>query len=249
LLATLRETLPDLVVRKHTGGVTIVASDRRVFIPAERLKHVKEAVHVERAHDHLAADVRRALRRTAMTLDRSEVLERVVPVVVPLLRVERVDDTRFTLGLGEDLDLAFVLDSPSTGLWVVAADLERLGLSESLLREASLTNLWRATQGVTIVQEDTEGREVYRFSEGDGLDATRVLLRPLWDEVGHRCGSTLIFCMPSRDRVYAAPRAQPESLGRLSEHLQADWVGRNHSVSPRMWVWRGGRLVPWELNG
>ena len=199
---------------------------------------------------HFAAEAERALQRTTESIRYAEVMTRLLPVVVPVDRTEREgEERRVSQSVADDLDIVFAIDGPSAGRWVTQSLADHWDRGMEELLEASISNLGRATEGATIVQESTVGQEVYRIAVGDGLDASRVLLQPVWSRIQEHCGEPLVLCMPTRDRMYAAPRSQPKSIERLSQHLVDDWSGRPHGVSPKFWIWNGGRLEAWRMNG
>lgn len=237
----------DIAIRKHQKGILFLSEKRLVFIPKSRFERVLTSDSSIIFHS-LVEDIRLAFRTKSITCTIDQLFQRIVPVIVPFRRIERFDKPRFALGLSEELDLVFTLDNPNTNLWLLITDIERLDIDKQQLKEMSLANLWRSTVDEIVIQEDIKGKELYRLSIGDGLDASRILLRPLWNKIEGECKSSLVFCIPSRNSLYAAPSDQPNSLERLSDHLQMDWDNKVHSISPRMLVWEDGRCKPWKMN-
>ena len=233
---------PDLILRMGESEARLPYAELRT-----RMEHYPGRASMMLAH--FMAETDRALRRPPLGADFTDANERLVPVLLPTDRAERTDHARrLTLSISPGLDVGFVIDDPATNEWVTIHDATSWKMEAEALFELSVLNLWRKTEGAVVVQEQPAGKEVYRIAVGDGLDAARILLRPLWQKVGERCGEDLVFCMPTRDRMYAAPRSQQQSLELMAQRLCADWQHRSHQISPRMWVWTEDQLEPWKMN-
>jgi uncharacterized protein YtpQ (UPF0354 family) len=164
-------------------------------------------------------------------------------------RTERGDECgRFIVGLQEELEVAFALESVHSGRWLTVCDIEDRSVAAQELLRLALEGLHQRSDGATVYREGRFGSELYLVRERDGLDAWRLLLAPPWEKLSVATKAPLVIAAPSRDRVYAAPADQPRSLERLMERVREDWSTRPHSISTRLWVWRKARLEPWHLH-
>lgn len=224
-----------------------------VVVPLDHLRHVltdrPSRAELEKAH--LLAETDRALRRRALEAPNFEDLASdVVPVVLSRARAERIDEQRlYVVRLSEDMEVGFALGTPSAGQWVTFKDVVRWDLDARELMQRSLDNLWRVSEGTVVHQDDKSPSPVFYLRDGDGLDASRVLLRGLWEKLGEQMGDDILICVPSRDRIYATVGSDPQSIGHMVERMADDWLERPHAVSPRIWRWNGATLERWEMHG
>lgn len=235
-LATFEQCDEHLTIRDDDG-------ERTILVPSERLGATdKTSALIEEVN---AAWHRNALH--GMTV--IEAMSRVLPVPVARDRARLSGELALeTRWIADDLEVAYVIDRPETGLWVTQHDVETWRLDLDQLHDAALTNLWDTTQGAIVLQEDVEGREVYQIRQGDGLDSSRLLLPGLWRQLADSCGGSLVICAPARDRIYAAPQNQPASLARLADQASGDYEALDDTVSPAFWIWENNALQRWAAH-
>lgn len=238
------------ISRRPDGTLTVRREGRLVRVSTARLHDVvrADATRLDAELHHTLAEVERAFRWRSVDASPAA-LERLVPIPLPVHRAEVVgEDERLTLRIDETLEVAFVVEGPRSEQWVTRADEARLQLDPATLYRTSLAHLGERSDGAIVLQQGPAGQEIFIVRQGDGLDASRLLLEELWQRIGARCGQPLVLCAPTRDRVYAAPAGQPESIDRMVRHVADDWLGRPHGVSPRLWVYEDGRLQPWSTH-
>ena len=158
----------------------------------------------------------------------------------------RVRGSRFTVGLHAELEVAFALESADSGRWLTEEYAQERSVAAGDLLGTALTRLHHRTDGATVYRDGPLGSELYLVRQRDGLDASRLLLTPLWEKISAATNAPLVIAAPSRDRVYAAPSDQPHSIERLIERVREDWSTRPHPTSTRLWVCRRARLEPWH---
>lgn len=241
----LRAALPDARLVEETGVLFARSADgsRSIAIPTLRLDDAER-------RDALIEECNRAWHRTSLHgLSLLDAMSRVLPVPVSPHRVRVLGAHGLaTRRVADDLVVAYVLDAPSSNLWLTRHDIEGWTLDPDQLHDAALTNLWDTTQGAIVLQEDVDGREIYQIRQGDGLDSSRLLLPGLWRQLADSCGGALVICAPTRDRIYAAPGHQPASIARLADHASGDWEALDAHVSPAFWVWENDALQRWGAH-
>lgn len=190
-----------------------------------------------------------ATRQPQADVLRETALASAVPMPLPAHHIEVLGGARrCTKEPATNLVVGFIVDPKDRESWITHADIARWNLNVDTLYDAAVENLWRATQGAVVLQEDVTGREIYHIRHGDGLDSSRLLLAKLWAQVSDTCGDSLIICAPSRGKIYAAPADQPSSIERLTNHVTGDWATHEDRVSPALWIWQEGALHRWAAH-
>lgn len=242
----LRRRFPSARVRRQNESLELCTPDAKVQVPIAFIRALSQTSDSDPHTYRILAEIERAFAR--VPLGETE-LDALIPVPLPPERTERQDScARFTISLHSDLDVAFALRSANSGLWLTQQDVEDRSVVATDLLKSALTALHQRTDGATIYRDGPIGSELYLIRQRDGLDASRLLLAPLWQRISKATDAPLVIAAPNRDRIYAAPVDQPRSVERLIERVSEDWSTRAHPITTRLWVWRSSRLEPWHFH-
>lgn len=134
--------------------------------------------------------------------------------------------------MNDDLVVVYVIDAPSTMVFVCREHLRRWRKSVDDLHHLAVGNLVR--RGVAgLPKGGVAGPTV--LHSGDGYDATRVLL--LEAQEG------LLVAMPDRDTLWVGPE-QGQDLAQLMATTEAIAEQAAHPVSPQVYRLTDGQLAP-----
>lgn len=134
--------------------------------------------------------------------------------------------------LGHDLSICYVIDDPSSVVFVCQAHLKFWVRTEEDVFHLANQNL-RRMSGEDLPIPCENGGPV-RVDEGDGYDAARVLLLDAKQAEG------LLIAIPERDSLYLGLEKDRQSMHALVAHGEPS----EYPVSPDLYRVEGRKLIP-----
>lgn len=216
-------------VKVHKGGNWVVLDLEEPYAA-----YRKEPERRDEIVRGLKAD---AEKRFAEGLDERS-LEAVRPDLMPLLKptfaLRRLEDTPVGRPFLKNLRVVYAVESESDFFYVTEADLERWGTTVEDVDPIAMRNLARRTEPL-LCEEQLCG-----WANGDGYDATRMLVPKLRREIEREIGPAA-YAVPMEHVFVAVPI---KFAGRIGDRVLHDFTTAKNPVSPDVFVERGGRLVP-----
>jgi hypothetical protein len=252
LRAAIEEQFPAAELHFDDDIAVLMLNHVVIGIPLQRLQWLSGArpERVPHAINHILADCRRCLLRqeTPPVIDRTLVENRILPLVVPHLRVERSDEFRLVAyPLTPELDVTFHFTRQGAPQ-ITVADANALGWSpEQLLAMARRTSTSNDPQ-VRLQRTDTTTTG-WLEAHIDLQPASTIAIRtdlPLLVEGRHN--SDMLIAFPTLETAWFLPNPTPESTARFVDRVVDAWASHPLSLTTQLYRLRMGRLTPWPAN-
>jgi uncharacterized protein YtpQ (UPF0354 family) len=137
-----------------------------------------------------------------------------------------------------DLVVLYAFNLPDRLQYVTQRELNAAGMTAAQLHAKAVENLPRHFQEITL--KDL-GEGMFGVTCGGVLEASLLLLEPLWDKLLPHLPGVPLAAVPARDLLFVIGSKQPQALKRMQ---QAAKVELQHAVleTSRLVFWReGGR--------
>ncbi len=148
------------------------------------------------------------------------------------------------------LPVVYVLAGPEGEAPVGAEQLEAWGVAAAEVKAAAMANLAVWDRAAGWISEG-EGRRRMLWSEcGDGLDAARILLTGVRDDLAERLGyGRVLVAMPERDLLIATGISEddPEFEEMFADYVAERSVAADVPIDPRVFELVEGELVEAEV--
>lgn len=175
-------------------------------------------------------------------------LAEVMPVIKDRLYIEQVgemlkeadaDNGLVYEPLNEDLFVVYVFDTPTSVRFMTQSDLVELGVEQSSLREAALTNLQNVLQHVQLEGDPAS----LSMLVADGMyEASMLLFDGIWSKQQFPVKGDIVVFVPARDVVLITGSEDMVSLATIQEIL-FDKQGFAHPISNIGFTMKQGK---WE---
>lgn len=192
-----------------------------------------------------AEDVISALQQHAASLENWR--EKVVPLLyynAQQLPAEVLRDS-----FVDELQIVYVLNFSDSFRYLTENDLLNFGISRLELQELALENLERSCNRLEIDTPgpDSEGYErMLRFTTGDGLDATRLLIPSFFQRFSPRFDNTnLLVTIPTRDTLIMFSERDSTLAKMLSLRNSAEINSRAYPLYHKILLLDENAITPW----
>ena len=175
-------------------------------------------------------------------------LAEVMPVIKDISYIEQVgemlkeadaDNSLVYEPLNEELFVVYVFDTPTSIRFMTQSDLVELGVEQSSLREAALTNLQNVLQHVQLEGDPAS----LSMLVADGMyEASMLLFDGIWSKQQFPVKGDIVVYVPARDVVLITGSKDIVSLATIQEIL-FDKQGFAHPISNSGFVFKSGK---WE---
>lgn len=175
-------------------------------------------------------------------------LAEVMPVIKDISYIEQVgemlkeadaDNSLVYEPLNEELFVVYVFDTPTSIRFMTQSDLVELGVEQSSLREAALTNLQNVLQHVQLEGDPAS----LSMLVADGMyEASMLLFDGIWSKQQFPVKGDIVVYVPARDVVLITGSEDIVSLATIQEIL-FDKQGFAHPISNSGFVFKSGK---WE---
>ena len=175
-------------------------------------------------------------------------LAEVMPVIKDINYIEQVgemlkeadaDNGLVYEPLNEELFVVYVFDTPTSIRFMTQSDLVELGVEQSSLREAALTNLQNVLQHVQLEGDPAS----LSMLVADGMyEASMLLFDGIWSKQQFPVKGDIVVYVPARDVVLITGSEDMVSLATIQEIL-FDKQGFAHPISNSGFVFKSGK---WE---
>jgi hypothetical protein len=205
--------------------------ERALFLSDETEIDLSQAIAA--SEDHEAGSP--ALQRTARKL--VSMLPGGVPVLAPEGRLERLvprligpsfpeGNGVHAVPLAGELRLALTERHEGRARFLLARDIDALGLPHDALVLRALDNLARASLGTRVLEDGA----LLLLRSGDGLDSSRLLLPGLVATFAPRLGEGFLAGVPHRDALWLARSGDAPAL---RARIEDDFARAPHRISAR----------------
>ncbi len=175
-------------------------------------------------------------------------LAEVMPVIKDISYIEQVgemlkeadaDNGLVYEPLNEELFVVYVFDTPTSIRFMTQSDLVELGVEQSSLREAALTNLQNVLQHVQLEGDPAS----LSMLVADGMyEASMLLFDGIWSKQQFPVKGDIVVYVPARDVLLITGSEDMVSLATIQEIL-FDKQGFAHPISKSGVVFKSGK---WE---
>ncbi len=175
-------------------------------------------------------------------------LAEVMPVIKDINYIEQVgemlkeadaDNGLVYEPLNEELFVVYVFDTPTSIRFMTQSDLVELGVEQSSLREAALTNLQNVLQHVQLEGDPAS----LSMLVADGMyEASMLLFDGIWSKQQFPVKGDIVVYVPARDVVLITGSEDMVGLATIQEIL-FDKQGFAHPISSSGFVFKSGK---WE---
>lgn len=175
-------------------------------------------------------------------------LAEVMPVIKDINYIEQVgemlkeadaDNGLVYEPLNEELFVVYVFDTPTSIRFMTQSDLVELGVEQSSLREAALTNLQNVLQHVQLEGDPAS----LSMLVADGMyEASMLLFDGIWSKQQFPVKGDIVVYVPARDVVLITGSEDMVGLATIQEIL-FDKQGFAHPISKSGFVFKSGK---WE---
>jgi uncharacterized protein YtpQ (UPF0354 family) len=233
---------PDLPI-EYTGPRELVVSGRRLDLEnLMRLVRADEAHGVEIVEqylDHLFDE--HTFGVTAMPWDvaRTRIMPRIQPEsIFENLSREQVAHVPWV----NDTVIVFVIDLPNMTVSVTTEQMLKWGSSPEELERLARENLLEYTPSLEFRSMDSEeGGRAVLLAMQDGYDASRLLVKGIYESLAPRLGGDFYVAAPSRDMFMALTRDPGPFVERVQERVENDYRRLPYPITDRLfYVTRDG---------
>ena len=237
----LRQTRPDLTIASQFEHELVLSNgaqiDLRRVISATSTATPLEVKSAVRAVVDVLADSGAALVDVSWQQARTQIF----PRLVSLDFLDGLDDSLnercrlMARPLGGDVSIALVLRYPDRIKYVGHRALEHWDTTVDVAYQVALGNLVEHSAQAKFFRLDTDYGPLMMARNGDGLDASRLLLPGLHALLSKELGSDCVAAAPHRDALMASAGA-PVGLIDALRHTVTDAAMRApHRISTQLW--------------
>lgn len=142
----------------------------------------------------------------------------------------------------DDLIIVYAEDSPSNIRYLTPADLVALGLEMSDLFKLACDNLQQILPDPAIRLEDGS----YRIRAGGDYDASLLLVDAFWETANLQVTGETVAAVPARDFLGATGSGDEAGMRKIREAAQIVSSRAPYRLTPKLFVRRDGRFVPFD---
>lgn len=202
---------------------------------------------VERVADLVGKYLREAARHGTESDDAPLDRARLLPLIkhaglIEEIAASRVQPIAWRPFITPDLIVALVLDFEESMRYVRQREAEREGLDFDDLLEVALANLQARSGGELYEMGDEQTGAIFVIATQDGYDATRILLKPLLENLAQRVQGRLVIGIPNRDFLIAFGDANPALVAQVRRQIEADSRTRPYPLTQTLFTLRDGEL-------
>lgn len=228
---------------EQSAGVFNLSNMYQQYLNGALINHIVEAL-VRSLQEVEAAT------RTDAALETS----RLMPLLKPRALLDEIarselDEIAWGPFVSDDVIVALVLDYPQSVRYVRASEAEGLNQPFDDLLEIALGNLYTRTGGDIYEIGDDKTGKIFILATQDGYDATRILLKPLLENLSRRVDGALVIGIPNRDFFIAFGNANPLLVGQIGQQVRKDMRTRTYPLTGTLFMFRNGELEVYEANG
>lgn len=149
----------------------------------------------------------------------------------------------------DDLNIVYVLSFPNYFRYLTEKDRHEFAVEREELHELALRNLERSCNRLEIDTPgpDSEGYErMLRFTTGDGLDASRLLIPSFFQRFSPRFDNTdLLVTIPTRDTLVMFSERDATLAKMLSLRNSAEMNNRAYPLYPKIMLVNEDAISAW----
>lgn len=255
---SLKQFMAHLVAQTEQAGYTIEKqAGTRLFI---RMSSQSQGLDIkllfqayENAPDRLADVVQAHLAALAQTaqaakpITQQQAADALVPVLQPRTWLAEMQKHQPTPLLQQPfvsgLAITYLLDLPNGRAYVNENMVKELlqGRNLSELHAHALKNLRRCIDQYAVEGHGNFEHTLISCESHNGYAAMCILLPDLLEEWDRRMPGRMVIGIPNRDFIIAFSERNP-SIGSITQQIAEDARTQEHSLTPRLLVWRDGMV-------
>ncbi len=233
---------PELSI-EHTGPRELIVCGRRLDLEnLMRLVRSDEANGVrivEQYLDHLFDESSFGVASMPWEVAQARIMPRIQPVsIFEHLSKEQVAHVPWV----NDTVIVFVIDLPNMTVSVTTEQMLRWGAGTEELELLARENLAECSSSLEFRAMDSEeGGRAVLLAMQDGYDASRLLLRGIYESLAPRLGGDFLVAAPSRDMFMALTRDPGDFVDRVQSRVESDYRRLPYPITDRLfYVTRDG---------
>jgi hypothetical protein len=143
------------------------------------------------------------------------------------------------------LAVAYLIPAPGFGVFAGADHLLSWAVGPDQIHATALANLAVWSAGTPWESETSGARTMVWSGSGDGLDAARILLPEVREELGARLGGRVLIGLPERDLLLAvaADESDAELADLFAAYVSERWAEADDRIDGRVFELVGGVLT------
>ncbi|MBI1372794.1 MAG: DUF1444 family protein [Phycisphaera sp.] len=188
-----------------------------------------------------------AMRFEELTLSFDVVAPRVMPRIYPMddFQRRRTGHVAYQPFI-HDTVILYVIDLTTGAETAVTIEqMIRWGVDIEELDTIARQNLKmrEPTLNVELYVQDDERTAV--LNVGDGYDASRLLLTPVYKALAPELGGNFLVAIPTRDRFIAFPRTHDDLIHRLRPHIASDYRKLPYPITDHLFLVTLDGIADW----
>jgi len=189
-----------------------------------------------------------AIRFESLTLSFDVIAPRVMPRICALdgalrRRAAHLAHQPFL----HDTAIVYVIDlTTGAEIPVTVEQMMRWGVDIEELDTIARTNLKMREPTINVELYVHDDRRTAVLNVGDGFDASRLLLSPVYDALAPELGGNFLVAIPTRDRFIAFPREPHVMVDELRPHIAADFRTRPYPITDDLFLFTLDGVADWR---
>jgi len=189
------------------------------------------------------------LRAAEGTNDQQGTFEELKDRLLPMVLCSSGEDSAHafvvTQPLVEGLAIAYAVDNDRTIAYLSRDHFAAWNVPIDDLHEQAMKNLIARSEAIEAhATQDDDGRiNLILFQQGDGYDASRILLPTLHERLREHLGSPFVAAIPNRD-ILLCFRSDAETVARLQSQIAEDFRQMPHQVTDRLFLITPDGIAP-----
>lgn len=163
---------------------------------------------------------------------------RIMPRIQPMSIFEHLDSEQVAYTpFVNDTVILYVYDMPHVTVSITTEQLIKWGIEVEELDNLARANLYEYRDKLSLKMiEPSKGGRAIIFSEQDGYDASRLLLRNLYQRLAPQLGDQFLVATPSRDTFLAVTAEPSDLVERIHSRISTDFRRLPYPITNRYFV-------------
>lgn len=145
-----------------------------------------------------------------------------------------------------DLIITYAILDRGRLSYITELQLDRWEVSEYTLHSQAIANLQARSQQLNYHVAGSDDETIIIFNHDDGLDAARLLLPGLLEEVTRTLPGNAVIGIPNRDFMVILSDSDPDRVSAVALQIAQDMRQHDHGVSDRLFTLMDGEIREYD---
>ncbi len=145
-----------------------------------------------------------------------------------------------------DLIITYAILDRGRLSYITELQLDRWEVSEYTLHAQAIANLQARSQQLNYHVAGSDDETIIIFNHDDGLDAARLLLPGLLEEVTRALPGNAVIGIPNRDFMVILSDSDPDRVSAVALQIAQDMRQHDHGVSDRLFTLMDGEIREYD---